>query len=59
MAATPTRARRVDMDATMCQRSVLVSYASQSPWMANRLPPPAETYTQEQDGEKNIYHAVL
>lgn len=43
MAATPTRARRVDMDATMCQRSVLVSYASQSPWMAKRLPPPVET----------------
>lgn len=44
MAATPTRARRVDMDATMCQRSVLVSYASQSPWMANKLPPPANVH---------------
>lgn len=40
IAATPTRARRVDMEATTCQRSVRVSYASQSPWMANRLPPP-------------------
>lgn len=55
MAATPTRARRVDMDATMCQRSVLVSYASQSPWMANRLPPPADTHTHTQCGEKKSW----
>jgi len=35
----------------MCHRSVRVSYASQSPWMANRLPPPAHGDGKEGKGQ--------
>lgn len=55
IAATPTRARRVDMDATMCQRSVLVSYASQSPWIANKLPPPGKEQTYTKKNEEKCF----
>jgi len=54
MAATPTRARLVDIEATMCQRSVLVSYASQSPWMANKLPPPAVAHRRNMVKNKTL-----